>query len=656
MANHEWIVESSTSAPLLTGQQQGVVFKCFSFQKPTSEDLESDIKPCWSLAQRTEINVTPAEIEDKLRAIRSRSKELPMDDYNRLPSKKIQDKIDELVRDHRTVHSNCKWSIAAIETERGLVDKRATEIGKMLVIIQGVQKPGLPIRGKCTLAPDDSSQYVSIPGSGLSYNTSAAETGLPSTPRKSSQGQDNGALIQIVPCVPSGKTKSKWDFNNVISGLLKQEWIATAWEALIAERHGTNLESRPNFQWQSKNDGCLELMQDLQHGHCDDKEVPHESLIEERHRELVETAYRLGITIAPTQQTSTPVFPNDSESIANVDLHNSYLAKSDTEEAGTKSQMDVHADYSSSEDDSYEDDTSSDDDDDDSSISPYRTSTVSRNPILMEQLLPPLREKLINSVLNDVLRSRFDGFSGVRSHAGSDQTTNSSSSGTTAGGLSGARSGGTGSKRGMTGESPSGGDDGSNREDPNKRQKRQSSGPLDPDPIQTNLACPYYKRHPEIYRHKRSCPGPGWPSVARLKHDIPPLHYMVVTDSKQEKAISPNSDQQFEDFDKFYKRELPRHLQRTLAERLKSESEPVQELLIEILAEALPESNGELYQKWQLAQGQVPPSPARPLPEGDISLSSYPAGPSSAPSTLPLRSEAADARLLTFLCATSGYF
>ena len=124
-----------------------------------------------------------------------------------------------------------------------------------------------------------------------------------------------GRCEHVASHFAAGKTKNDWDFSNVIVGLLKQKWIATAWEALIAERHGTNIESRPSFQWQSKNEVCLEVMQDLQHGHCDNKAAPHESLTEERLRELVETAYRLGITTSPPQQMSTPLFPNDSESM-----------------------------------------------------------------------------------------------------------------------------------------------------------------------------------------------------------------------------------------------------------------------------------------------------------------------------------------------------
>ena len=34
---------------------------------------------------------------------------------------------------------------------------------------------------------------------------------------------------------------------------------------------------------------------------------------------------------------------------------------------------------------------------------------------------------------------------------------------------------------------------------------------------QGKLACPFFKRSPNKYRHSRSCTGPGWASVRRVK-------------------------------------------------------------------------------------------------------------------------------------------
>ncbi|KAI9685725.1 MAG: hypothetical protein M1822_004285 [Bathelium mastoideum] len=533
----------------------------------------------------------------------------------------------------------------------------------------------------------------------------------------------------------TGKTKSEWDFSNVITGLLKQDWIVTAWEVLIAERHETNIESRPNFQWDRKSDGCLELLLDLQRGHCNDTAELLESSAEDRPRELVETAYRLGIATSPSQHISTPLCPNDSESMANVNINRSALSPPKPEETIYKSEQALLADYTSSEDDSCEDDSSSDEEGDDSSSSPRKTSAVPKSPGWLRQIVSPLEKQLLNSVLNEALKLRFDGISGVRSHAGSDEITNSgSSSAGGSGSEEGGRDGGN-LKRGMTGDSsPKGRDDnGANKDDPNKRQKRQSRSSVGTDFSQENLACPFYKRNPDLYRDKRSCPGPGWPSVSRLKfhlykHHVRPIqcarcwetfeeesvhtehqralercpvrekklalgfdreqekklrskrrgkdikteedrwrhvyrilfpdddeasipspYYILFTDSKQQKADTPNSDQQFEDFDRFYKRELPRHLQTILARHLQSQPEPVKEFLTSFLDESLPECTEELYHKWQRAQSQLPSTPAMSAPEHNVSILGAPTGLPSAPSTtLHLRTDVTEARLDPF--------
>lgn len=117
---------------------------------------------------------------------------------------------------------------------------------------------------------------------------------------------------------------------------------------------------------------------------------------------------------------------------------------------------------------------------------------------------------------------------------------------------------------------------------------------------------------------------------------------------KQETSDSPTSEQQFEDFDKFFKRELPHHLQEILAEHLQSQPEPVKEFLTKFLDENLRESTEELYRKWQLSQGQAAPTPAGSHPGGNMSFSSPFTGVSSANSALPPRSEAVEARLMPF--------
>jgi hypothetical protein len=38
--------------------------------------------------------------------------------------------------------------------------------------------------------------------------------------------------------------------------------------------------------------------------------------------------------------------------------------------------------------------------------------------------------------------------------------------------------------------------------------------------LKQKLACPFFKRNPRGYTGWRSCPGPGWLSVHRVKYDL----------------------------------------------------------------------------------------------------------------------------------------
>lgn len=51
---------------------------------------------------------------------------------------------------------------------------------------------------------------------------------------------------------------------------------------------------------------------------------------------------------------------------------------------------------------------------------------------------------------------------------------------------------------------------------PDKRPKVNGFSSLSP-PLLRKFACPYYKRYPERHRKWRSCSGPGWDTIHRLK-------------------------------------------------------------------------------------------------------------------------------------------
>jgi hypothetical protein len=65
--------------------------------------------------------------------------------------------------------------------------------------------------------------------------------------------------------------------------------------------------------------------------------------------------------------------------------------------------------------------------------------------------------------------------------------------------------------------SPPGGD--GSGDDSNKRRKAGEAAP-DPILLRRKFACPFYKRNPGRNQRWRSCAGPGWDSIHRLKYDF----------------------------------------------------------------------------------------------------------------------------------------
>lgn len=60
-------------------------------------------------------------------------------------------------------------------------------------------------------------------------------------------------------------------------------------------------------------------------------------------------------------------------------------------------------------------------------------------------------------------------------------------------------------------------DDLSDSKKPNKKQK---SSILQQEGLGKRFACPYYKKDPEKYKSWRTCPGPGWQTVHRMKEHL----------------------------------------------------------------------------------------------------------------------------------------
>jgi hypothetical protein len=148
--------------------------------------------------------------------------------------------------------------------------------------------------------------------------------------------------------------------------------------------------------------------------------------------------------------------------------------------------------------------------------------TLGKTDILARAIFP-FQGPFIDTVVSEFLQSRFGPTPGIRSLAGSDQTNSSTATGSSSGGVSSeSRGNGGGRKRSRDDEPPlernsDKGHQDRNGDDPNKRRKGNPSTKSADSKKTKRYACPYYQRDPKLYNHKRSCIGPGWIEVHRVK-------------------------------------------------------------------------------------------------------------------------------------------
>jgi hypothetical protein len=266
----------------------------------------------------------------------------------------------------------------------------------------------------------------------------------------------------------AGQVKDDWKFTNVVLGLLK---ISTTWRSYVTVLHGPHPEKWPSFSWEATKGLCLELLRDLEYGQC----------AEEGANSLMQKIYDLGI-----QEHSTEEDSDDQES--------------DDEE---------------SDDEDY----ASDDDVIHDQLSIFETPQSDDRDKMLKPIISHEIQQTIDRVM-DGLRHILPGSPTNRSHTGSEGSTGSAGSNEGRGVEKGSNAGGqtrpSTRKRGLDGsDSPAGGgndDDG----EPGKRRKIRE--PSDHSLSKNHkFACPFFKRHPEKYKSYRSCPGPGWDTVHRLK-------------------------------------------------------------------------------------------------------------------------------------------
>jgi hypothetical protein len=128
------------------------------------------------------------------------------------------------------------------------------------------------------------------------------------------------------------------------------------------------------------------------------------------------------------------------------------------------------------------------------------------------------KRELVDRIMS-YFYSMFNRNTGIISHARVAAGSSSSqpqSRGGSSGGSGASQLGPAGLKRGA----PSGGSEPPDEDAGDSgagKRPRVESDYFEPDGKGRKFACPYFKRNPPKYHRWRSCPGPGWDSVHRIK-------------------------------------------------------------------------------------------------------------------------------------------
>lgn len=140
-----------------------------------------------------------------------------------------------------------------------------------------------------------------------------------------------------------------------------------------------------------------------------------------------------------------------------------------------------------------------------------RSDGRERRPLLK---MPLRKRELVDRIMLDFY-AMFDPSSRIIACAGSSSSTPQQSDGYDKF-VRGPSSRGGEYKRKATDEDSSDRDDDADR-DSNKRRRPDPSNPGVNLEATKKFACPYFKHNPRRYQSVRSCPGPGWDTVHRLK-------------------------------------------------------------------------------------------------------------------------------------------
>ena len=303
----------------------------------------------------------------------------------------------------------------------------------------------------------------------------------------------------------AGFRRKDWSHSKVILGLLRQPVFACAWESYLLERHGNFPSSTFGIYWRkaetrrSSNDN-LQLQDWLEMSHSD-RDVDF----------IIKLAYEQGRrSISDYSASSRPVDgPATTISVWKRDrLSDRYsisqLSADSRERSSSDSGLDIN-------------ENGSDDDTDDGET---KCTTSEADAVSLDadttvfQVIGPMEQQLVDNIMRE-FRYLWDWPSSYNERGDTADGSQSNSASTLASRITQPSS--TKSKkrqRRFSGDSEQRKDDEDDDDDgPNKPN---TPAPKDIQESDLRFACPYYQRSPQ--KHKsRSCAGPGWATVHRVK-------------------------------------------------------------------------------------------------------------------------------------------
>lgn len=180
------------------------------------------------------------------------------------------------------------------------------------------------------------------------------------------------------------------------------------------------------------------------------------------------------------------------------------------------SESEAKSDPNASEEESETFDSSSDDETLCSECVDLETLPNSHKRDVLEKILSPLKQKLVDRVMGELSFTFGDRFGAISCNPGGNSSSfrNAATSNASSGGNSNGRFRGSRKRTRDESDSLSPNEDGDDKDEHSGPESISQKSRLG---TPQKFACPYFKRSPRKHQQYGSCSGPGWDTVHRLK-------------------------------------------------------------------------------------------------------------------------------------------